>query len=213
MGPDIPATSLRKFWTMLAHYHGQQEVLSELGRSLELSHTTIRNYLDVLTDFYMVRQLPPWSGNVKKRLVKSPKIYLRDTGLLHRLLQISNFESLMGHPVLGASWEGFVVENILRQLDDRWKYCYYRTHTQNEIDLALETPDNEIWVIEVKRSSTPKLSRRFHQACEDVRATKKWVITAGKDQYPLTDGVEVIGLQAFLGLKELKGDAKSHSGC
>src|SRR5690606_18053693 len=112
-GPKVPAAQLRRFWTMLAHYHGQQVIFTELGRSLEVSHTTARNYLDLLTDFYMVRQVQPWSGNTKKRLVKSPKIYLRDTGILHRLINISNFDSLLGHPIVGASWEGFVIENII----------------------------------------------------------------------------------------------------
>ena len=198
MGAAIPATRLRRFWVMLAHYHGQQVVFSELARSMELSHTTIRNYLDLLTDFYMVRQLQPWSGNLKKRLIKSPKIYLRDTGLLHRLLQISNFEVLMGHPGIGASWEGFVVENIIRKLNDQWTFCYYRTHTQIEIDLILETPENETWAIEIKRTSAPKLSKGFHKACEDVKAQKKWVVYSGNDRYPLPGNVEVVGLQEFL---------------
>jgi predicted AAA+ superfamily ATPase len=198
MGVNIPAARFRRFWTMLAHYHGQQVVLSTLARSMELSHTTIRHYLDLLTDFFMIRQLPPWSGNIKKRLVKTPKIYLRDTGVLHRLLQISSFEGLMGNPIVGASWEGFAIEQILNQLDDRWSYSYYRTHTQVEIDLVLETPRREIWAVEVKRASAPRLSRGFHQACEDVKAHKKWVIHAGTDRYPLPREVEVIGLTEFL---------------
>jgi len=200
MGMNVPATRLRRFWTMLAHYHGQQVVQSELGRSLELSHTTIRNYLDLLTDFYMIRQLQPWSGNIKKRLVKSPKIYLRDTGLLHRLLQIPEFDGLLGHPVVGASWEGFVVENIINQLDGRWKYSYYRTSTQVELDLVLETPQKEIWAIEIKRSSAPKLSRGFFEACSDVQATRKWVVNSGNDRYPIGNETEVIGLTEFLPL-------------
>lgn len=198
LGINIPSLKLRRFWTMLAHYHGQQVVLSELGKSMELSHTTIRNYLDLLTDFYMVRQLQPWSGNIKKRLVKSPKIYLRDTGLLHRLLQITTFEDLLGHPVIGNSWEGFVIENIINALDDRWQYSYYRTATQVEIDLVLETPEKEVWAVEIKRSSAPKLSKGFHQACIDIQATKKWVVYAGKDNYPIAEGVYVVGLQEFI---------------
>ncbi|GAA4802111.1 hypothetical protein GCM10023231_33800 [Olivibacter ginsenosidimutans] len=146
---------------MLAHYHGQQAVFSELGKSLEVSHTTIRSYLDILTDFYMVRQVQPWSGNTKKRFIKSPKIYLRDTGILHRLLNVSNFDNLLGNPILGASWEGFVVENIILRLSSKWRYSYYRTSTQTEIDLILEDENNEIWAVEIKRSSALTLKRSY----------------------------------------------------
>jgi len=198
MGVGVAATQLKRFWKMLAHYHGNQINLSKFGRSLETSHTTIRNYLDILTDFYMVRQLEPWSGNIKKRLVKSPKIYIRDSGILHSLLQISNIEALFSHPIIGASWEGFVIENIINQLDDRWEYNYYRTATQTEIDLVLHTPDNEIWAIEIKRSSAPKLKRGFYEACSDIGATQKWVVNANKESYPLPREVEVIGLLDFL---------------
>jgi uncharacterized protein len=198
LGVGISPIRLKRFWTMLAHYHGQQVIYSELARSLEVSHTTIKNYLDVLTDFYMIRQLPPWSGNLKKRLVKSSKIYIRDTGLLHRLLNISNFEQLYSHPVIGASWEGLVVESIINLLDDRWQFFYFRTQTQNEIDLVLNTPNNEIWAIEIKRAATPQLKRGFFEACQDIKAARKWVVTAGDDQFPLKNNVEVIGLMKFL---------------
>lgn len=198
MGPQIPATKLRRFWTMLAHYHGQQVVFSELGKSLEVSHTTARNYLDLLTDFYMVRQIQPWSGNTKKRLVKSPKIYLRDSGLLHRLLNISDFDALLGNPVVGASWEGFVIENIILTIDDRWRYSYYRSSNQAEIDLVLETPQQEIWAVEVKRGSAPKPSRGFYEACTDIKPDKKYILYGGKERYPISDEVEVIGLQEFI---------------
>lgn len=198
MGPRVASSRMKRFWTMLAHYHGQQVVFSELGKSLELSHTTIRHYLDILTDFYMVRQIQPWSGNTKKRLVKSPKIYLRDSGILHSLLRISNFESLLGNPALGASWEGFVIENIILQLSSKWRYSYYRTSNQVEIDLILEDPNNEVWAVEVKRSSAPVLSPRFFGACDDVKATKRFVVYGGSDRYPLSGGVEVIGLIEFL---------------
>ncbi|TJZ60113.1 ATP-binding protein [Sphingobacterium olei] len=200
MGPQIPATKLRRFWTMLAHYHGQQVILSELGRSLEVSHTTARNYLDTLTDFYMVRQIQPWSGNTKKRLVKSPKIYLRDSGLLHRLLNISEFDTLLGNPILGASWEGFVIENIILTIDDRWQFSYYRSSGQAEIDLVLETPLHEVWAIEVKRGAAPKPKRGFYEAAQDIGADKKFVVYSGTERYPLPNEVEVIGLIEFLSL-------------
>ena len=198
MGAEARPAQLKRFWMMLAHYHGNQVNLSEIGRSLELSHTTIKNYLDILVDFYMVRQIPAWSGNTKKRLVKAPKAYVRDSGILHNLLTISSMEMLLSHPKLGASWEGFVIENILTILDSRWRYSYYRTATQIEIDLVLELPNKEVWAIEIKRSSAPKLGRGFHEACQEIRATKKWIINASEEKYPLPNEVEVIGLKEFL---------------
>lgn len=198
MGVGILPAQLKRFWQMLAHYNGNQVNLSEMGRSLELSHTTIKNHLDVLTDFYMVRKLQPWSGNVKKRLVKSPKIFIRDSGILHALMNIHDMNSLLAHPKMGSSWEGFVIENILNLIDSRWTYSYYRTSTQVEIDLVLHTPDSEIWAIEIKRKSAPKLGRGFFEACKDMKATHKWLIYAGNERYPLQNEVEVIGLTGFL---------------
>jgi predicted AAA+ superfamily ATPase len=208
MGVGIAPAQLKRFWKMLAHYNGNLVNLSEIGRSLELSHTTIKNHLDVLTDFYMVRQLPPWSDNVKKRLVKSPKIYIRDTGILHSLMNVSNMESLLAHPSMGASWESFVIENILSLIDNRWIYSFYRTATQIEIDLVLHTPNGEIWAIEIKRASAPKLGRGFYEACKDIGATHKWIVNANKDRYPLPNEVVVIGLQEFLELLAIKSRDK-----
>lgn len=202
MGPQIPATRMKRFWTMLAHYHGQQIVLSELGKSLEVSQPTVKSYLDILTDFYMVRQIQPWAGNTKKRLVKSPKIYLRDTGILHKLLNISSFEDLLGHPILGASWEGFVIENIIVQLSGKWQYSYYRTTAQTEIDLVLEGPDGQIWAVEVKRSLAPKVGKGFYSACDDIKATSKFVVYSGVERYPMSNHTEAIGLTDFLQLLE-----------
>lgn len=200
MGLQIPATRMRKFWTMLAHLHGQQVNLSDIGKSLEVSHTTMRNYLDILTDLYMVRQLQPWAGNTKKRLIKSPKIYIRDTGLLHNLLKISEFDDLLGHPVVGASWESFVIENILNRLSDKWSASYYRASSQTEIDLILEKSHKETWAIEIKRSAAPKIKGGFHTACEDIQATKKFVVYSGTERFPMSKGVEAIGIVEFLEL-------------
>ena len=200
MGPKIPSARMKIFWTMLAHFHGQQIVYSSLGKSLEVSHTTIKTYLDILTDFYMVRQIQPWSGNTKKRLVKSPKIYLRDTGLLHKLLNIPSYESLLGNPMIGASWEGFVAENIILQLTDQWRYSYYRSSTQAEIDLVLEGPDDEVWAIEIKRSAAPQISRGFHTAAEDIKAARKFVVYPGSERFPMGQSTEAIGLVDFLKL-------------
>lgn len=197
-GPQVPATRMKRFWTMLGHYHGQQANLSTIAKSLDVSHTTIKTYLDILQDFFMVRQVQPWSGNTKKRLVKTPKIYLRDSGLLHNLMNIHTFDHLLGHPVVGASWEGFVVENILNSLSSSWTASYYRSSNQAEIDLVLEKDNQEVWAIEVKRSIAPSLSAGFHSACEDIQATRKFVIYSGKDSFPMKGEVEVIGLVEFL---------------
>ncbi|MDG1773903.1 MAG: ATP-binding protein [Oceanicoccus sp.] len=198
MGPRVPAERMKRFWSMLAHWHSQQVNLSSLGKSLEVDHKTIRSYLDILTDFYMVRQLQPWSGNTKKRLVKSPKVYIRDSGMLHRLLNISDHETLLGHPVLGASWEGFVLESIVSSLSSKWQYSYYRTSSQAEIDLVLEGPKQAVIAVEIKRSSSPKLTRGFHLASEDIKATKKFVIYSGQDRFTLADNTEAISLTDFL---------------
>ena len=200
MGPQVASTTMRRLWSMLAHNNAQQVNFSKLGESLGFSYKTIKNYIDTLTDFYMIRQIPPWSGNTKKRLVKAPKIYLRDCGLAHRFLNISDFEDLLGHPGIGASWEGFVLENILNNISDKWHYSYYRTSAQAEIDLVLEGSKNEVWAIEVKRSSAPKVSKGFHYACDDIKATHKFVIYPGEEQYPLTNEIEVMGVVAFLQL-------------
>lgn len=207
MGVGIAPLQLKRFWKMLAHYNGNQVNFSEIGRSLELSHTTVKNHLDVLTDFYMVRQLQPWSGNIKKRLVKSPKIYIRDSGILHSLMNVSNLESLLSHPGMGASWEGLVIENIFSQLNSRWSCSYYRTATLNELDLVLETPDKEIWAIEIKRTSAPKLGRGFYEACKDIGATQRWIVNAQTDRYPLPNSVEVIGLMEFLEILKKKSES------
>jgi len=198
MGPKVPATRMKRFWMMLAHWQGQQVNMSSLGKSLEVDHKTIRSYLDILTDFYMVRQLQPWAGNTKKRLVKSPKVYLRDSGLLHFLLNISDYDTLLGHPVLGASWEGFVLESIIQSLSNKWQFSYYRTSGQTELDLVLEGPQNEVLAVEIKRSIAPKVSKGFHSASDDIKATRKFVVFSGEDRFPLTQDTEAINLNAFL---------------
>lgn len=204
LGINISSTKMNRFWKMLSHYQGQQINMSSLGKSLEVTHTTIRNYLDVLTDLYMVRQLQPWSGNTKKRLVKSPKIYIRDSGLLHSLLSISEYDDLLGHPILGHSWEGFVVENILGNLSDKWRASYYRTSEQTEIDLILEKSSKEIWAIEIKRSSAPKIKSGFHRACAEIGATKKLVVYSGRERFPMSDGTEAIGIIELINILKEK---------
>ncbi|MEB2781369.1 ATP-binding protein [Algoriphagus sp. C2-6-M1] len=199
-GPQVPAARMKRFWTMLAHYHGQQVNLSTIAKSLEVSHTTIKTYLDILQDFFMVRQVQPWSGYTKKRLVKTPKIYLRDSGLLHNLLNTHTFDHLLGHPAVGASWEGFVVENILNSLSSLWTASYYRSSNQAEIDLVLELGSTEIWGIEIKKSSAPTISSGFHRACEDIGATKKYVVYSGADRFPMKGDIEAVGVTEFIGM-------------
>ncbi len=200
MGPQIATTTMRQLWSMLAHGNAQQVNYSKLGESLGFSYKTIKNYIDTLTDFYMLRQIQPWSGNTKKRLVKAPRIYLRDSGLVHRFLNITDFESLLGHPAIGASWDGFVIENILNRLSGKWRYSYYRTSAQAEVDLVLEGPKNEVWAIEIKRSSAPKVTKGFHYACDDIKATHKFVIYPGEDRFPLGNEIEAMGIIEFLQL-------------
>ena len=198
MGPHISAATMRRLWSMLAHNNTQQVNYSKLGESLGVSYKTIKSYIDTLTDFYMVRQLQPWSGNTKKRLVKAPKLYLRDSGLGLRFLMISDFESLLGNPVIGAAWEGYVVENILSELLDMWRFSFYRTSAQSEADLVLEGSGKKVFAIEIKRSSSPTVSKGFHYACHEVKATHKVVIYPGNENFPLPNSVEAMSLKSFL---------------
>ncbi len=200
-GLGISPSRMRNLWTMLAHLQGQQLNLSALGKGLDVSHTTTRNYLDILTELFMVRQLPTWSGNTKKRLVKSPKVYIRDSGILHRLLMIQDFQHLLGHPVVGYSWEGFVIENILNSLSDQWQASYYRSAEQTEIDLILEK-GNEIWAIEIKRNLTPKVPVGFIRASEDIKATRKFLLYNGTETFPMNAEIEAMGILEFLKLIE-----------
>lgn len=198
MGPNVSAKKMQNFWEMLSHLHGQQITFSDIGKSLEVSHSTVRNYLDILTDLYMTRQLQPWAGNTKKRIVKSPKVFIRDSGLLHRLLKIVSYDDLSGHPKRGFSWEGFVIENILCELSDEWNYSYYRSTAQSEIDLILERTPKDVWAIEIKKSASPKVKAGFHRACEDIKATKKFIVYGGNEAFPVSNGIEAIGLIEFL---------------
>ena len=197
LGPRIPATTLRRFWTMLAHCQGQPFNASRIGRALSVHGKTVARYLDLLVDLMLVRRLPAYSVNVRKRLVKSPKVYVRDSGLLHALLGISDLEALLGHPVAGQSWEGFAIQNILATAPRRTLPSYYRTADGAEIDLILEHPRGEIWAVEVKRSLAPKLTRGFHNARRDIRPARSFAVHAGDDRYPVAEGVEAIGLRQF----------------
>ena len=198
LGPRLPAEQVRRLWTMLAHGQGSQLNSARLAGSLGVTGNTVRKYLDVLTDLYMVRQLPPWAGNSIKRLVKAPKVYVRDSGLVHRLANVPDLETLFGHPVCGASFEGFVIETILAHLQDTWQSSYYRTGAQAEIDLVLEGPRRRVLAIEIKRSLSPRLGKGFRLGCEDIGATSRYYVTPSGDAFPMGEDTEAISLQGFL---------------
>jgi uncharacterized protein len=200
LGLRIPAETLRRFWTMLAHRQGSLLNAAEIARSLAVDGKTVARYLDLLVDLLLVRRLPPFQANVGKRLVKSPRVYVRDSGLVHTLLGIDDRDSILGHPVAGASWEGFVLENLLRVLPDRAQASFYRTAAGAELDLLLEWPGGEIWAIEIKRGLAPSLGRSFHNAREDVQPSRTFVVYAGQARYARVHGVEVIGLRELCGL-------------
>ena len=193
LGPRIPAETLRRFWTMLAHSQGSLLNAAALGRSLGVSGKTVNSYLDLLVDLLLVRRLQPLHANVGKRLVKAPKVYVRDSGLVHALLGLDDREAVLGHPVAGASWEGFVLENLLLCAPGRSQAWFYRTTAGAEMVLVLDLPGGERWAIEIKRSSAPRLSKGFHQARADLHPHRSFVVYSGDERFPLLEGVEAIG--------------------
>lgn len=198
LGPRIPAVVLRRFWTMLAHSQGGMWNAAKLARSLGVDGKTVARYLDLLVDLLLVRRLPPLHANVRKRLVKSPKVYVRDSGIVHALLRISDEDELLGHPVAGASWEGFVVENLLSAADDWTQASFYRTATGAEIDLVLDLPGNRRWAVEIKRSTAPRLSKGFRVALQDVPVDRAFLVYGGDERYPKGGDVEAIGLRGLM---------------
>jgi predicted AAA+ superfamily ATPase len=194
MGSRVPAEQLRRFVTMLAHTHGGLLNLSEFGRGLGVDSKTCGRYLDLLVDVLLVRRLEPWHSNVGKRLVKSPRIYLRDSGLAHALLGLSDLESVLGHPIAGATWEGMVIETVCSLLPPWANAYFYRTAAGAEIDLLLVFPGERQWAIEVKRSLTPSVRRGFHEACNDLQPERQFVVYAGAERYPVNARTEAIGL-------------------
>ena len=192
LGVRIPAASLRRFWEMLAHFHGQLWNASKIAASLGVSAPTAKHYLDTLQDTFMVRALVPFAPNLKKRLVKSPKIYLRDSGLLHALLRIGDVDRVLGHPVAGASWEGWVIEQALAAAGDRSGACFYRTAAGAEIDLVIERHDGQRLAFEIKLGSAPAPTRGFWSALSDLKPRAAFVVYPGKERYPLGHGVEAL---------------------
>lgn len=192
LGFHIPAETLRRLWQMCAHLHGQLVNLSTLGQSLGVSHTTVRSYLDLLSQTFMIRLLSPFSANLKKRLVRSPKIYIRDSGILHALLGLESFDEIMGHHVFGASWEGLAIENIIQNFP-RWKPAFYRTSDGTELDLVLERANKRI-IFEFKASKAPELGRSFWNSIKQLEPQSAYVVAPVDEPYPIDKRVQVVPL-------------------
>lgn len=195
LGPRIPAETLRRLWTMLAHQQGSLLNAAALARALAVDGKTVASYLDLLVDLLLVRRLAPWHGNVRKRLVKSPKIYVRDSGLVHALLGIGDREALLSHPVAGGSWEGLAIESLIAAAPDGTDAFFFRTAAGAEFDLLLRLPGRRRpWAIEIKRGLAPKIDRGFHLAGDTVRPERRLVVYGGTERFPLTEGVEAVSL-------------------
>ena len=195
LGPRIPAETLRRFWTMLSHQQGALLNAAVLARALAVDGKTVASYLDLLVDLLLVRRLTPWHGNVKKRLVKSPKIYVRDSGLVHALLGIGDHEALLGHPVAGGSWEGLAIESLIGAAPPGTEAYFFRTAAGAEIDLLLKRPgERKPWAIEIKRGLAPKLERGYHLACDTVKPLQRRVVYGGVERFSLAENVTAVSL-------------------
>ena len=199
-GTRIPAETLRRLWTMLAHSQGGLLDVSTLGKNLMLDAKTVHRYLDLFVDLMLLRRLAPWHSNVGKRMVKSPKLYIRDSGLVHALLGLVSADDVLAHPVVGSSWEGFVVESLLNAAPVNTSAGFYRTSNGAEIDLVMDIPGKGVWAIEIKRGMTSPPKRGFYSACEDIAPARRWVVYPAGDAYPRGQCVEAIGLRALLEL-------------
>lgn len=194
LGPRIPAETLRRFWTMLAHNQGELLNAAKLAAALGVDGKTVSRYLDLLVDLLLVRRLKPWHGHTGKRLIKSPKTYVRDSGLLHTLLGIPDKETLLGHPICGQSWEGFVIENCLSVAPEHSEASFYRTGAGAECDLLITFPDQKTWAIEIKRNQAPSLAKGFYFAQSDIQPEAGFVVYPGQETYPLNETVQAISL-------------------
>jgi uncharacterized protein len=194
LGPRIPAETLRRLWVMLSHEQGGMLNAARLAAALGISGQTVARYIDLLCDLLLVRRLTPWASNAGKRMVKSPKVYVRDSGLVHALLGISSLDDLLAHPVAGMSWEGWVIENLIAAAPAGTEAFCYRTSAGAEIDLVLELRPGKRWAFECKRSLTPTPARGFHEGCKDLQPERKLVIYPGTESYPLGQDVECVPL-------------------
>ena len=198
LGSRIPAATLMRFWRMLAHVQGELLNISKLANSLDVADVTAGRYLDLMVDLLLVRKLEPWYRNVKKRLVKSPRTYIRDSGIVHALLQIPDYEGLLGHSIRGKSWEGFVIENIISVLPFGVSPYFYRTSAGAEIDLLLEFELDNYWAVEIKANRVPTLKKGFHIACEDMKVQKKFVVFNGEGEFRTSNETTVLSLSRFI---------------
>jgi len=194
-GRRIPAETLRRFWVMLAHHQSGLLNVAQMARNLGVDTKTVASYIDLLTDLLLVRRLPAWYANVKKRLIKAPKIFVRDSGIVHALLSIGDVDTLLSHPVVGASWEGFVIENLLMVAPEGVQGYYYRTSGGAGIDLLLRFPDGRFWAVEIKRSLTPHPERGFHSGCADLAPVRRFVVYPGDESYPVSKDIQAISLR------------------
>ncbi len=199
-GPRVPAETLERLWTMLAHAQGALLNASQLAQALMISAQTATRYIDLLADLLLVRRLRPFHSNLGKRLVKSPKVYIRDSGIVHALLGIPDHNALAGHPVVGVSWEGFVLENLLAAAPTNPAASFYRTTAGAEIDLVLEIPGHGLWAIEIKRGLSAKPGKGFHSACADLQPNRRFVVYSGLARYPISTDTEAIGLKDMVAL-------------
>lgn len=198
LGPRLPAQTLRRLWTMLAHEQGQLIQANRLAAALAVSGQTVARYIDVLCDVMLVRRLQPWSSNTGKRLVRSPKLYVRDSGLVHALLGLKTLDDILAHPVAGGSWEGWVIENLIGAAPWGTQAFFYRSAAGAEIDLVLEMNDGRRWALEIKRSSAPTVSRGFHKAADDLRADRRIVVHGGREVFPMGSGIEALPVAAAM---------------
>lgn len=203
IGPRIPAVTLRRLWTMLAHSQGGQLNIARLASGIGVAAPTAKRYIELLEDLLLIRSLRPWSGNVGKRLVKAPKFYIRDSGITHALLNLTTVDEVLGHPVAGFSWEGYVVENLIACLPAGNSPWFYRTAAGAEIDLVIEKNSKTKYALEIKRSLTPSLSKGFRQGCVDINATRRFIVYPGKERIPLSEDVAAIPLLEMM--NELSG--------
>jgi predicted AAA+ superfamily ATPase len=198
LGITVRSTTLRRFWTMLAHYHGQTWNASEFGRSFGVADTTVRNYLDILSSALVVRQLLPWHENISKRQVKAPKVYLADTGIFHTLLNLRTLQDLEGHPKIGASWESFVLDQVIRRLGARNEECFFwATHAGAELDLLVVRGRKRLG-FEIKRTSSPQITKSMHSALSDLKLSRLDIIHAGDLTFPLSRQVRAVSFTRLL---------------
>lgn len=197
-GPRIPATTMRRLWTMLAHNQGTQLNASQIAAALAVSVQSVTRYVDLLADLFLVRRLQPWHKNTSKRLTKSPRVYVSDSGILHSLLKIQDKEALLSHPIAGHSWEGYVMANLLGILSPGCETYYYRSSGGAEIDLIIEHANGKRLAIEIKKSSVPKLERGFFEACKDIEPDEKFVVYLGEDSFYMKNDVLAIGLEELM---------------